>query len=238
LPNTSPAPRYCLYGAYNANGDARLIRVWQEGYVGEKKLTLTPSSIVLPRIVDSASTVSVVVDSSANWFCTTGDWEVIDTVFGNSGQTTINVSATTNTTGSERRREILFNNADGLTAILTIKQKGNAKVTLEQNANGWPITEVPASGRSISYRLVNDIECTVEPMGNTENYAVASGLVRYHTTVQPSSGTNLWIHFEENNTTVSRNAAFYAYYVDSQSGRHSVFGIDLRSPLVYSCFEL
>lgn len=231
LPNTSPAPRYCLYGAYNANGDARMIRVWQNGYVGEKKLTLTPSSIVLPRIVDSASTVSVVVDSSANWFCTTGDWEVIDTVFGNSGQTTINVSATTNTTGSERRREILFNNADGLTAILTIKQKGNAKVTLEQNSNGWPITEVPASGRSVSYRLVNDIECTVEPLGNTESYAIASGLVTYHTTVQPSSGANFYISISPNTSTVTRNIAFYAYYVED-GGRYTVMPTIVPLPLV------
>jgi len=231
LPNTSPAPRYCLYGAYNAEGDARLIRVWQDGYVNEKRLVLTPSSIVLPRIVDSSSTVSVVVDSSANWFCTTGDWEVIDTVFGNSGQTTINVSATTNTTGSERRREILFNNADGLTAILTIKQKGNAKVTLEQNSNGWPITEVPASGRSVSYRLVNDIECTVEPIGNTESYAVASGLITYHTTVQPSSGTNFYIKVSPNTSTVTRNIAFYAYYVED-GGRYAVMPTVVPLPLV------
>ena len=231
LPNTSPAPRYCLYSAFNSYGDGRMIRVWQNGYQKEKKLTVTPSSVVLPKSVDSASTASVVVDSSADWFLTAPLWVVIPQHSTSSGVTTLTISAETNNTGAVRVGQVTFNNNDGLQAVLTVKQKGNAKVTLEQNSNGWPITEVPASGRSVSYRLVNDIECTVEPLGNTENYAVASGLVTYHTTVQPSSGTNFYISASTNTSTVTRNIAFYASYVED-GGRYVVMPTVVPLPLV------
>lgn len=232
-PNYSTEPRICGFVANNGEGQMISIGVWQDGYVKEKKLTLTPSSIVLPKVVDSASTVSVVVDSSANWFCSTGNWVIIDTVYGNSGQTTINVSATTNNTGQIRTSQILFNNADGLQATLNVKQKGNAKVTLEQNEI-TPVYSVPASGTGTSgvfYRLVNEIECTVEPLGNTENYAVATGLVTYHTTVQPQNGKNFWIKIDPNNSTVTRNIAFYANYVED-NGRYAVFPTIVQLPLV------
>ena len=227
-PNYSQAPRYALYSAYDSEGNARMIRVWQDGYVKEKELTLTPNSITLPKTVSSATTVQV--QSSANWFCNAGSWVVISPTYGNSGTTNISVSATTNS-GEQRTLQVLFNNADGLSTTLNVQQKGMANVTLEQNSNGWPITTVPASGRSVSYRLVNDIECTVEPLGNTENYAVASGLVTYHTTVQPSSGTNFYISVSPNTSTVTRNIAFYAYYVED-GGRYTVMPTIIPLPLV------
>ena len=227
-PNYSQSPRYCTYIADNTEGEMRMIRVWQEGYVKEKQLTLTPNSIVLPKTVSTTTTVQV--NSSANWFCNAGSWVVISPTYGNSGTTNISVSATTNS-GEQRTLQVLFNNADGLSTTLNVQQKGMANVTLEQNSNGWPITTVPASGRSVSYRLVNDIECTVEPLGNTENYAVASGLVTYHTTVQPSSGTNFYISVSPNTSTVTRNIAFYAYYVED-GGRYTVMPTIIPLPLV------
>ena len=102
-------------------------------------------------------------------------------------------------------------------------------MTLEQN-NIFPTTTVPASGGNVHYRLVADVETEVRPMGNTANYAVASGLVTYNTTIQPTSGTNFWIHFEQNNSTVSRNAAFYAYYEEDQ-GRYAVYPTIVPLPL-------
>lgn len=227
-PNYSQSPRYCTYIADNTEGEMRMIRVWQEGYVKEKQLTLTPNSIVLPKVVTTPTTVQV--NSSANWFCNAGSWVLISPTYGNSGTTSISVSATTNS-GEQRTLQVLFNNADGLSTTLNVQQKGMANVTLEQNSNGWPITTVPASGRSVSYRLVNDIECTVEPLGNTENYAVASGLVTYHTTVQPSSGTNFYISVSPNTSTVTRNIAFYAYYVED-GGRYTVMPMIVPLPLV------
>lgn len=227
-PNYSQSPRYCTYIADNTEGEMRMIRVWQEGYVKEKQLTLTPNSIVLPKVVTTPTTVQV--NSSANWFCNAGSWVVISPTYGNSGTTNISVSATTNS-GEQRTLQVLFNNADGLSTTLNVQQKGMANVTLEQNSNGWPITTVPASGRSVSYRLVNDIECTIEPLGNTENYAVASGLVTYHTTVQPSSGTNFYISVSPNTSTVTRNIAFYAYYVED-GGRYTVMPTIVPLPLV------
>lgn len=227
-PNYSQSPRYCTYIADNTEGEMRMIRVWQEGYVKEKQLTLTPNSIVLPKVVTTPTTVQV--NSSANWFCNAGSWVVISPTYGNSGTTNISVSATTNS-GEQRTLQVLFNNADGLSTTLNVQQKGMANVTLEQNSNGWPITTVPASGRSVSYRLVNDIECTVEPLGNTENYAVASGLITYHTAVQPSSGTNFYISVSPNTSTVTRNIAFYAYYVED-GGRYTVMPTIIPLPLV------
>lgn len=234
-PNYDTNPRICGFVANNGEGQILTVSVWQDGYQKEKKLTLTPSSVVLPKVVDSASTISVVVDSSANWFCSTGNWVIIDTVYGYSGQTTINVSATTNNTGEIRTSQILFNNADGISTILVVKQKGNAKVTLEQNEI-LPVYSVPASGTGNSgvfYKIVNDIECTVEPMGNTAAYAVATGQVTYSTTIQPQSGKNFWIKVSPNNSTVSRNIAFYAYYIEDQ-GRYTIFPTIVPLPLVQS----
>ena len=233
LPNYDPNPRVCGFIANNGEGQMIGVEVWQEGYVKEKYLKLDPTSVLLPKTVDSASTAEVVVDSSANWFCTTGNWVIIDTVYGDSGQTTINVSATTNNTGEIRTSQILFNNADGLQATLTVKQKGNAKVTLEQSEI-FPVTTVAASGTGNSgvfYKLVNDIECTVEPMGNTANYAVASGQVTYSTTIQPQNGMNFWIKVSPNSGTVTRNIAFYANYVED-GGRYAVFPTVVPLPLV------
>ena len=229
LPNTSPSPRYALYSAFNEYGDARMIRVWQDGYVKEKYLTVTPNVVVLPKEV--ITPVEVVVDSSANWYCTTGNWAILDETYGNSGTTTLSLSATTNNTGSQRVLQILFNNADGLQTYLTVKQKANEAVIMEQNEI-TPVYNVPASGGNVHYKLINDVECTVEPQGNTANFAVASGLVTYSTTIQPSSGTNFWIHFGPNTSTVTRNASFYAYYIDEQQGRHAIWPTIVQLPLV------
>lgn len=229
LPNTSPSPRYALYSAYNEYGDARMIRVWQDGYVKEKYLSVTPSVVVLPKEV--VSPVDVVVDSSANWYCATGNWAILDETYGDSGTTTLSLSATTNNTGSQRVLQILFNNADGLQTYLTVKQKGTDAVTLEQNELFGAVYTVPASGSNVHYKVVNDVECEVIPEGNTANFAVASGLVTYNTTIQPSSGTNFWIHFEPNTGTVTRNASFYAYYVDASQGRHAVWPTVVQLPL-------
>lgn len=228
-PNYSQSPRYCTYIADNTEGEMRMIRVWQEGYQKEKYLTVTPTSIILPKEVQNGTQVTV--SSSSSWFLTAPMWVVIPSHSTSSGDTTLTISAETNTTGAERTGQVTFNNDDGLQSVLTVKQKSNAKVTLEQNSNGWPITTVPASGRSVSYRLVNDIECTVEPLGNTENYAVASGLITYHTTVQPSSGTNFYISVSPNTSTVTRNIAFYAYYVED-GGRYTVMPTIVPLPLV------
>ena len=230
-PNYDPNPRVCGFVANNGEGQMIAVEVWQEGYQKEKKLTLTPNSVLLPKTVDTP--VDVEVDSSANWFCVTGNWVIIDTTYGTDGITNISVSAVPNTTGVERVLDVLFTNADGLSAMLNVRQKGNAKVTLEQKEI-FPVTTVPASGTGNSgvfYRLVNDIECTVEPLGNTENYAVASGLVTYHTTIQPQNGMNFWIKVDPNNSTVTRNIAFYAYYIED-NGRYAVYPTVVPLPLV------
>lgn len=226
LPNYSPSPRYCLYTADNTHGEMRMIRVWQDGYVHEKYLKIEPNSIVLPRTVTTP--VEVTIDSSANWFCATGSWAMITPFTGDSGVTTISVSADTNT-GDERTVQVLFNNTDGVSATLEVKQMGHAKVSLEQQEI-FPVYTVPASGGNVFYRLIADIETTVEPMGNTENFAVASGQITYYTTNQPTTGTNFWIHFEPNTGTVSRNAAFYAYYIEDQ-GRYAVMPTIVPLPL-------
>jgi hypothetical protein len=226
-PNYNPEPRVCGFVANNGEGQMIAVEVWQDGYVKEKKLTLNPNSVVLPKNVTSP--VSVEVDSSANWFCTTGNWAIINPVNGTSGITNITVSATTNS-GSERTLDVLFNNADGLSTTLNVKQKGFANVSLEQNEI-FPKTTVPASGGNVFYKIINDIECTVEPMGNTANYAVASGQVTYSTMIQPQSGMNFWIHFSPNTGTVTRNAAFYANYVED-GGRYCVMPTIVPLPLV------
>lgn len=229
-PNYSPAPRYCLYIADNTEGEQRMIRVWQEGYKKEKYLTVTPTSIILQKEVQNGTQVTV--SSSSSWFLMAPLWIVIPPHSTSSGDTTLTISAETNTTGAERTGQVTFNNDDGLQAILTVKQKSNAKVTLEQLVipPSQPVYTVPASGGNVFYKIVNDIECTVEPLGNTENYAIASGLVSYHTTIQPSNGTNFWIHFNPNNSTVSRNAAFYGSYVED-GGRYTVMPTIVPLPL-------
>ena len=227
LPNYSPSPRYALYTADNHEGTQLMIRVWQDGYTKEKYLKLEPNSIVLPRVVTEPVTVDV--DSSANWFCVTGNWVIIDTVTGTTGVTSISVSATTNS-GDERTLQVLFTNADGISTTLNVTQRGSAKVTLEQHEI-FPVTTVPASGGNVFYRLKADVETEVRPMGNTENYAVASGQVTYHTTNQPTSGTNFWIHFSPNTSTVTRNAGFYAYY-EEDGGRYAIYPTIVPLPLV------
>ena len=227
-PNYSPEPRVCGFVANNGEGQMIAIEVWQDGYEKEKYLTLDPNFVLLPKEV--VTPVSITVDSSANWFCTTGNWAILDTVFGNSGTTTISLSATTNNSGSVRVLQIPFNNADGMQATLTVKQKVTDAVSLEQN-EVTPKYTVPASGGNVHYKLINDVTCQVLPEGNTERFAVASGLVQYNTDIAPSSGTNFWIHFDPNTSTVTRNASFYAYYVDGQSGRHAIWPTVVQLPL-------
>lgn len=228
LPNYDPNPRVCGFVANNGEGQTIAIEVWQDGYEKEKYLKLDPNVVTIPREVLVPKTVDVV--SSEEWSCVLNDWVILDTTSGNSGTTTITVSATTNNTGSQRVYQVPFMNNDGIQALLTVRQKPTDAVTLEQNEI-TPVYTVPASGGNVSYKLVNDIECTVEPQGNTSNFAVASGLVTYSTTVQPSSGTNFYIHFSPNTSTVTRNASFYAYYVDANQGRHAVFPTIVQLPL-------
>lgn len=229
LPNYSPSPRYSTFIADNLEGEQRMIRVWQDGYVKEKYLKLDPTTVWLPKVVETP--VDVVIDSSGDWAAgTIATWASINPANGLSGQSIISVSATTNDTGDERQTQTTITNNDGLSQVLVIKQKGNAKVTLEQNEIFSAVYTVPASGGNVHYRLTADIETEVRPMGNTANYAVASGLITYNTTIQPTSGTNFWIHFDQNNSTVSRNAAFYAYYEEDQ-GRYSVFPTIVPLPL-------
>lgn len=210
-PNYSPAPRYCLYIADNTEGEQRMIRVWQEGYVKEKYLTVTPTSIVLPKVVSNGTQVTV--SSSSDWYLTAPLWVVIPQHSTQSGNTTLTISAETNTGGTQRNGQVTFFNDDGLQAVLNVSQKGNAIVTLEQQEI-FPKTTVPASGGNVFYRIVNELECMVKPRGNTANYAIASGQVSYNTTIQPQNGMNFWIHFEPNTSNVSRNAAFYASYTE------------------------
>lgn len=228
LPNYDPNPRVCGFVANNGEGQMIAIEVWQDGYEKEKYLNLNPNVVMLPKEV--VTPVNITVDSSANWFCTTGNWAILDTVFGNSGTTTISLSATTNNSGSVRVLQIPFNNADGMQATLTVKQKVTDAVSLEQN-EATPKYTVPASGGNVHYKLINDVTCQVLPEGNTERFAVASGLVQYNTDIAPSSGTNFWIHFDPNTSTVTRNASFYAYYVDGQSGRHAIWPTVVQLPL-------
>ena len=227
-PNYSQSPRYCTYIADNTEGEMRMIRVWQNGYVKDKYLSFNPSSIILPKEVITPT--SIVVDSSEEWYCYPNDWVIPSATDGQSGQTTITISATTNNTGSQRTFQLPFLNLDGLNGSITVKQKGTDAVTLEQNEIG-AVYEMPASGGNVFYKLVNDVSCQVKPQGNTANYAIASGLVTYNTTIQPSSGTNFWIHFNPNTSTVTRNASFYAYYVDGQGGRHSIYPTVVQLPL-------
>ena len=209
-PNYSQSPRYTLFTADNLEGEQRMIRIWQEGYVKEKVLNLNPNSVVLPRVVNTP--VQVEVESSSNWYCVTGNWAVISPVTGSSGTTNIQVSGTTNS-GSERTLQVLFTNVDGLSSMLNVRQKGRASVSLEQNEI-FATTTVPASGGNVFYKIINDVDCRVLPKGNTANYAIASGQVTYNTTIQPQNGMNFWIHFEPNTSNVSRNAAFYATYTE------------------------
>lgn len=228
LPNYDPNPRVCGFVANNGEGQMIVVEVWQDGYEKEKYLKLDPNFVLLPKEV--ITPVNITVDSSANWFCTTGNWAILDTVYGNSGTTTISLSATTNDTGSVRVLQIPFNNADGMQATLTVKQKVTDAVILEQDEIK-PVYTVPASGGNVHYKLTNDVTCQVKPEGNTGNFANASGLVTYDTDIQPSSGTNFWIHFDPNTGTVTRNASFYAYYVDEQQGRHSIWPTIVQLPL-------
>ena len=228
LPNYSQSPRYALYSAYNEYGDARMIRVWQDGYVKEKYLNVQPNTVLLPKTVTDA--VNVEVDSSEDWWCNgLANWVSINPLTGNGGTTTIQVSAQTNTNGSERTNTVTFHNNDGINTTLTIKQKGEANVSLEQNEI-LPVYTVPASGGNVFYKLISEVETEIRPIGNTANYAVASGLVTYNTTIQPTSGTNFWIHFDPNTSTVTRNASFYAYY-EEDGGRYAIFPTRVQLPL-------
>lgn len=227
-PNTSPEPRVCGFVANNGEGQSIVVQVWQDGYEKEKYLNITPNVITLPREVIEAQ--EVVVDSSADWSCSLNNWVIASDTNGQSGSTTLRISATTNTTGSQRVYQIPFVNDDGIQATLTVRQKVTDAVTLEQT-DIPPKYSIPASGGVAHYKVINDVACEIIPQGNTANFAVASGLVTYNTTVQPSSGTNFYVTFAPNTGTVTRNASFYAYYVDGQGGRHSIFPTTVPMPI-------
>jgi len=226
--NKSPNERTATFLAQNADGLQVRITIKQEGYVRPKYLTVTPAGTVLPKVVTNP--VNAVVSSSANWSCTNNEWSVISPTSGTSGETNITVSALTND-GNLRTTQIPFTNLDGKNYTFSIKQKGDATVTLEQNEI-VPKKAMPASGGNVFYKLVNEVECTIEPMGNTANFCIASGLVSYSTTIQPSTGngTNFWFHFNPNTTHVSRNAGFYAYYI-YEGGRYTVYPTIVPIPI-------
>lgn len=228
LPNTSPDPRVCGFVANNGEGQMIAVEVWQDGYEKEKYLKLDPNVVILPREVVEPK--EVVVASSNDWSCSLNNWVIADATSGTSGETIISISATTNNTGSQRVYQVPFVNDDGLQALLTVKQKVTDAVTLEQT-DIPPKYSIPASGGVAHYKVINDVACEIIPQGNTANFAVASGLVTYNTTVQPSSGTNFYVTFAPNTGTVTRNASFYAYYVDSQQGRHAIFPTVVPMPI-------
>lgn len=229
LPNTSPEPRVCGFVANNGEGQMIAVEVWQDGYEKEKYLKLDPNVVILPREVVEPK--DVVVVSSNDWSCSLNNWVIADATSGTSGETIISISATTNDTGSQRVYQVPFMNNDGIQALLTVRQKVTDAVTLEQT-DIPPKYFIPASGGVAHYKVINDVACEIIPQGNTANFAVASGLVTYNTTIQPSNGTNFWIHFDPNTSTVTRNASFYAYYIDNQQGRHAIFPTIVPLPLV------
>ena len=228
LPNYDPNPRVCGFVANNGEGQMIAVEVWQDGYEKEKYLKLDPNVVILPREVITPK--DVVVASSNDWSCSLNNWVIADATSGTSGETIISISATTNNTGSQRVYQVPFVNDDGLQALLTVKQKVTDAVTLEQT-DIPPKYSIPASGGVAHYKVINDVACEIIPQGNTANFAVASGLVTYNTTIQPSSGTNFYVTFSPNTSTVTRNASFYAYYVDSQQGRHAIFPTVVPMPI-------
>lgn len=235
MPNFSQSPRVCTYVAGNTEGQQISVSVWQDGYVKEKFLTVSPSTVVLSKEVISPA--EVIVDSSSNWVCYPNSWVIPSVESGNSGTTTITVSATTNDTGSIRVETLQFNNDDSMSTNLTVKQKDNEVVTLEQNEIK-PIYIVDSTGGNVFYKIVAEVQCQVLPQGNTASFAIASGQVTYNTNIQPTSGTSFWIHFEPNTGTVSRNASFYAYY-ETENGRDGENSEYQRMPvLVYDYSQL
>lgn len=225
-PNKSNNIRQATFMAGNADGMQKYITVYQSAYVKPKYLTFNPDGILLPKTVTSAVTVEL--NSSNTWYCTGGDWATVSPNYGQSGITNLSVSATTNN-GNDRLIQVLFNNADGETNTLNIKQKGYTIVTIEQNEI-FPVTSISSSSGNVHYRIVNDVECQLKPLGNTANYCIASGLVSYNTTIAPSGGTNFWFHFSPNTSTVSRNAGFYLDYAED-GGRYAVYPTKVKLPL-------
>lgn len=233
MPNFSMNPRPCTYVAGNDEGNAIYITVIQDGYQKEKYLTVDPTSIVLPKELTSSAVVTLT--SSADWTVRSGvlngaaNFAWFNQVTGHSGTTNLYLSATTNTTTGERTIQFTFNNNDGLSTTMTVKQKGLSNVSLEQNEI-FPVTTMAASGGNVFYKLVSDIECSIQPQGNTGGFCIASGQVSYNTTIQPTSGTNFWFHFNPNISTVSRNAVFYAYYIED-GGRYCVYPTKVPLPI-------
>lgn len=233
MPNFNMNPRPCTYVAGNAEGNAIYITVIQDGYQKEKYLTVDPTSIVLPKELTSSAVVTLT--SSSDWTVRSGalmgaaNFAWFNQVTGHSGTTNLYLSATTNTTTGERTLQFTFNNNDGLSTTMTVKQKGLANVTLEQNEI-FPVTTMVASGGNVFYKLVSDIECSIQPQGNTGGFCIASGQVSYNTTIQPTSGLSFWFHFNPNISTVSRNAVFYAYYIED-GGRYCVYPTKVPLPI-------
>lgn len=228
LPNYNQASRVCNFVAGNYEGDQINIPVWQDGYVKPKYLTVDTTFILFPKEV--VQTSAITITSSSDWEIFPNSWTYFTPESGHSGTSAVTVSASTNNGDGQRVARIRVNNNDGLAEFITVKQKATDAVTLEQNEIK-PIYTMPASGGNVHYKITSDVECTLVPWGGTENFAIASGQVSYNTTIQPTNGTNFWIHFNENTGTVTRNASFYAYYVDSQGGRHSVFPTIVPLPI-------
>ena len=227
-PNTSPLPRYETFAAWNEDGQIIYITVYQDGYVKPQYLTVDPDHIVLPRVVMSG--VPVTVSSSSDWHSDSPLWVVIPPTSTTSGDTTIIVSATTNEDKVSRSGEVYFYNEEGLTDVLYINQMSYPQVSLMQNEI-QPVYSVPSTGGNVFYKIITDTECTVEPLGDTSDFTAASGLVTYGSTILPTSGTNFWIHFSQNTSTVSRNAVFAAVYADGEE-RHFSYPYNVTLPLV------
>lgn len=214
MPNYNQSPRTCGYVAVNADGQQIAIEVTQEGYKKKKYLTVSPDGVGLPRYVSSPEIVDV--DSSSEWSASVDqDWVTIGSSTGNSGTTSIQVSASLNDTKFDRTSYIDISNSDGLLTTLVVKQKCNFDIRIRQNEI-HPTTTMPASGGNLFYRITSDSQFVLTADGNTEVFAPASGLVHFGDTVNPTNGTNFWLAFSPNNSTVSRNANFYGVYTEGQ----------------------
>ena len=234
LPNYNQAPRVCTYVAGNQEGDQISITVKQEGYVKPKYLNVDPNFILFPREV--VQTSAITIESSSDWEIFPNSWTYFTPESGHSGTSAVTVSANTNNGDGQRVATIRVNNTDGLAANITVKQKVTDAVTLEQNTLSHPaIYTLPASGTTQQlrayYAITSDVECTLIPWDGTSAFTEAQGQISYNTSIQPTNGTNFWIQFQPNTGTVSRNASFYAYYIDGQGVGRSVFPTIVQLPI-------
>lgn len=151
-------------------------------------LMITPDAAGF-NLNPSGETLSLEVKSSSPWTLTTaslGNWLTFNRTTGPAGTTTLEITATANTSGGRRSTTVTLDNTEGETLTISLQQNNKAQQTISLNPASITI---PATGTGVEGQASRGRSCRVDA---TDAWDVDSSTIpAWLTVIKSISGLTL-----------------------------------------------